>query len=52
MNMNDRSTIDYNPPATGMKLKRPEMDFSTHDNLDIWTTNDSTVPGAVSWDSS
>lgn len=31
MNMNDRSTIEYNPPATGMKLERLETDYHTRD---------------------
>lgn len=44
MNMNDRPTIEYNPPATGMKLRK-ETDYGTHDDLNIWTTNDSTVWG-------
>lgn len=39
--INDWSTIEYYPRATGMTSRR--MDYSTCDSLDIWTTNGSTV---------
>lgn len=38
MNMNDRSIIEYNPPATGMKLERDNN--STHDSLNIGKSDD------------